>query len=204
MKLFLFPLGHVLLFPGTSKPLHIFEPRYLKMVRDAMSEKTPIAIGLVDDPDAKASMQLGEAPSFVRKVVGYGHPQIVEQRSDGSMLILLPGQGKARIEKMSDDSQPYIVVEAEPIPEDVSLSPEVSDSYILLQKLFLSWLHRNITDSSAREEFRRLRSPDQIVGCAAAYLVTDPDLQQMVLEANRLEDKIQLLQSILNSNLAQV
>jgi ATP-dependent Lon protease len=198
MKLFLFPLGHVLLYPGTSKPLQIFEPRYLQMVKDSLTERTPIGIGFVDDPASPLKYQTGEKIGFVRETVGFGIPQIIETRNDGTLLILLPGQGKAKLGQLLDDSRPYLVVEAEPIHEDLSLSPEFSVSYLTLQKLLLNWLQNNIEDSTAREQFRQhLKTPEQVVGCVAAYLVGDPDLQQMVLEADRLEEKVNLLSGMI-------
>jgi ATP-dependent Lon protease len=200
MKVFLFPLGHVLLYPGTSKPLHIFEPRYLKMVQDAITQKVPIAIGFVDDPQKPLHYEPGQTLGFVRDIVGYGHPQIIETRSDGTMLILLPGNGKAKLGKLIDDSQPYLICEAERIDEDLTISPSGSASYLVLQKLLLAWLQNNIPDSRAREEFRRhLKTPEQVVGCVAAYLVADPDLQQLILEANMLEEKINLLSGMIGA-----
>src|SRR5258706_13477138 len=41
----LFPLPNVVLFPGMALPLHIFEPRYRAMVRDAL--RGPRLIGMV-------------------------------------------------------------------------------------------------------------------------------------------------------------
>ncbi|HRO67146.1 MAG TPA: LON peptidase substrate-binding domain-containing protein, partial [Pseudobdellovibrionaceae bacterium] len=52
MDVYLFPLVNVTLFPRTTKPLNIFEPKYLDMVRDAISTKTPIALGFIEDPAA--------------------------------------------------------------------------------------------------------------------------------------------------------
>lgn len=46
MKLDLFPLN-VVLFPGSSMPLHIFEPRYLEMIEQCLSEDLPIGIILL-------------------------------------------------------------------------------------------------------------------------------------------------------------
>lgn len=198
MRVFLFPLGHVLLYPGTSKPLRIFEPRYLQMVRDSIRDNVPIAIGFVEDPQSRLHWSVGEEVGFVRPVVGFGVPQVMETRSDGTLLILLPGQGKARLGKVADGSRPYLVVEAEKIREDLGLSPANSGVYLTLQKLLLSWLQQNIPDSRAREEFRRhLKTPEQFVGCVAAYLVSDPDLQQLVLEADSLDEKVLLLSGMI-------
>jgi ATP-dependent Lon protease len=204
MKLFLFPLGHVLLYPGTSKPLHIFEPRYLKMIQDSLEEQIPIAIGFVDDVQQSLRFEIGEKVPFVRDIVGYGFPQIIETRPDGTFLILLPGIGKARLGPLLDDSRPYLVVEAEKIEENLSLSPEISASYLTLQKLLLSWLQNHIPDSRAREQFRQhLKTPEQVVGCVASYLVSDPDLQQLVLEADKIDDKVNLLSGMIGGGQPQ-
>ncbi len=197
MKLFLFPLGQILLYPGTSKPLRIFEPRYLKMVQDSIEEQVPIAVGFVDDQGQDLKFAKGQKLNFVRDVVGFGIPQIIETRPDGTLLILLPGQGKARLGNLLDDTRPYLILDGQYIREDLELSAEVSGSYLTLQKLLLSWLQNNVSDAQAREQFRlHLRTPDQVVGCVASYLVADPDLQQLILEENTLEDKINLLSGI--------
>ena len=41
-----FPLSNFILFPKTSVPLNIFEPRYIAMIDDSM--KTNKMIGLID------------------------------------------------------------------------------------------------------------------------------------------------------------
>ena len=41
----LFPLGNFIIFPNTTVPLNIFEPRYIKMINDCM--KTNKLIGLI-------------------------------------------------------------------------------------------------------------------------------------------------------------
>ena len=46
----LFPLRSVL-FPGGELGLRVFEPRYLRMVRDCARNQTPFAIALLRDGD---------------------------------------------------------------------------------------------------------------------------------------------------------
>ena len=41
----IFPLSNFIMFPGTSVPLNIFEPRYLQMINDSM--KNDRIIGMV-------------------------------------------------------------------------------------------------------------------------------------------------------------
>src|SRR5437879_2522991 len=53
-----FPLPRTVLLPEQKLPLHIFEPRYRAMVRDALTSSPYIAIALVQDPTAH------EPPAF--------------------------------------------------------------------------------------------------------------------------------------------
>ena len=43
----LFPL-HIVLFPGASYPLHIFEERYKELVTESLRQRQPFGINLVD------------------------------------------------------------------------------------------------------------------------------------------------------------
>ena len=40
----IFPLSNFIIFPNTSVPLNIFEPRYIEMVNDAMKSNKLIGI----------------------------------------------------------------------------------------------------------------------------------------------------------------
>ena len=195
MELFVFPLGHFVFFPNTSKPLNIFEPRYLQLVRDSVRTKTPIAIGFVDEPDLPYEYQFGNALGFVRPIVGYGQPTILEERPDGSILILLQGSAKARLGRVQDRGTPYIVCAAEPIAEKTEIDASHLLIYMGLQRVLIQWIKNHFPDAHQREVFmRNLQTPVEILAAYAAYLVVDRDLQQYVLEQNDINDKIDTLQ----------
>ena len=40
----IFPLSNFIMFPGTTVPLNIFEPRYLQMVNDSMKKHRMIGM----------------------------------------------------------------------------------------------------------------------------------------------------------------
>ena len=50
-KIPIFPLSNFIIFPKTSVPLNIFEPRYLEMVSDAM--KSNKYIGMIQPKKTK-------------------------------------------------------------------------------------------------------------------------------------------------------
>jgi ATP-dependent Lon protease len=201
MEVFLFPLVNVSLFPKTTKPLNIFELRYLEMVKVAAEKKLPIAIGFIEDASLVAPVKVGDKVSYVRPVAGFGYPQIVEERLNGTVLVFLQGAGKVRLGRVLERGTPYMVVEAEQIDEVVALRPENAPSLEHLLKIITRWIHNHIPDPQQQEIFMKsLSGPEEIVGAFASYLVRDYDLQQMALEFNDINEKIQFLHRLTESN----
>lgn len=205
MELFVFPLGHFVFYPYTSKPLTVYEPRYLQMVKDAVETGTSIAVGYVDEPEHSYQYQFGKPLSFTRSVVGYGHAVIHEQRADGSLLILLQGLGKAKIGNVLDKGVPYIVCEAESIQENNQVDREHLTSYLTLQKILFQWLAHHFPDPQHREMLmKNLRTAHEVLGTYSSYLVADRDIQQMILEMNDINEKIDILSGLVVSAYARI
>lgn len=201
MEVFLFPLVNVSLFPKTTKPLNIFEARYLDMVKEAAEKKIPIAIGFIEDASQVAPTKVGELVSYVRPVAGYGYAQIVEERLNGTVLIFLQGKGKVRLGKVLDRKTSYMVVEAEVIEEEVSVHPGSQVALDNLLKILVRWIRTHIPDTNQQDIFlKSLSGPEEIVGAFSSYLVRDYDLQQMALEYNDINEKIFFLHRLTESN----
>lgn len=200
MEVFVFPLGHVVFYPSTSKPLNIFEPRYLQMVRDSIASGTPIALGHVDEPDQEYTYHFGQPLSFVRPTAGYGHPLILEERADGSMLIFLQGHGKVKLGHAIDKRTPYIVCEAEPISENHQMQLEVAQEFMTINKVLVQWIESHIPEVQNREQFlKNIKSAQDVIGCFASYLVADHDMQQLILESDDINEKIHLVSGLIAS-----
>lgn len=201
MEVFLFPLVNVSLFPKTTKPLNIFEPRYLEMVKLAAEKKLPIAIGFIEDATQVGPVKAGDPVSYVRPIAGYGYPQIVEERLNGTMLVFLQGTGKVRLGKVLERDAPYMVVEAEKVEEKVLVALENKPALDHLYKILTRWIHTHIPDPQQQDIFMKsLIGPEEIIGAFASYLIRDYDLQQMALEYNDINEKIQFLHRLTESN----
>lgn len=200
MEVFVFPLGNVVFYPSTSKPLNIYEPRYVQMVKDSIQYGTPIAVAFVDEPEQEYSFHYGEALPFVRDVAGFGHPLILEERPDGSLLIFLQGKGKVQLGKTVNKGTPYIVCEARAISENHEMQNRVVQEFVMVNKVLIQWLENHIPEPQNREHFlRNIRSAEEVIGCFASYLVADHDMQQLLLESNDINEKIQLVRSMISS-----
>lgn len=193
MKCFIFPLTHTNLFPLTTKPLNIFEPRYLQMVEDSLETKTPIALAYVP-----------ENGDTYRSISGYGFPQVIDERPNDTLLIFLPGQGKIRIlseDKDETSKKPYIVATCEVVTEDLVCDEALKPKYMTLSKLLVQWVEKHIPDAQQRDLFiRSLKGPQEIVSAFAAYLIRDYDLQYEMMEIFNINDQIRYLYRLYESN----
>ena len=112
----LFPLGEAVLFPDTLLPLHVFEPRYRKLLADALDTDRTIGMALFrreQDDDGTAVYTIGCAGRIVEHEVLH----------DGCSLIVVRGTVKFRIAEELETDEPYRCIvpqalyEAPPSPE---------------------------------------------------------------------------------------
>jgi len=80
----LFPLN-VVLFPGEQLPLHIFEPRYRRMVRDCLDARSPFGMLLAMDDDIT---RVGCTAEIL---------EVMKRFPDGRMDILTVGRHPFRV-----------------------------------------------------------------------------------------------------------
>ncbi len=129
----IFPLQDVVLFPHSTRPLHIFELRYRAMVADALEGDSIIGMILLQ-PGHEAEYE-GRPPIF--DVGCAGVIIAVEELPDGRYNIVLDGLVKFRV--LSEDaSRPYRLAEVEALPEAVSDRPLLAQRRQQLEEALLS------------------------------------------------------------------
>jgi hypothetical protein len=104
LRIPIFPLAGALLFPRAQLPLHIFEPRYRAMVRDALAG--PRLIGMVQPRDENEPPNLFGTGCL-------GRIESVEELDDGRYNIMLDGLTRFRISREIEADTPYRQVEAD-------------------------------------------------------------------------------------------
>ena len=98
-----FPLSNFIIFPKTTVPLNIFEPRYIDMVNDSM--KADKFIGMVQ-PKITKNFDDNKLPSL-HKVGCLGKITGFKESDDGRYLIELKGVIRFEIKKEIDTSKKY-------------------------------------------------------------------------------------------------
>ena len=91
----IFPLSNFIIFPNTSVPLNIFEPRYIEMVKDAM--KSNKLIGIIQPLSSDNTLEIEPE---LHKVGCVGRINTFEKTEDGRYFIEL--KGLIRFEKLKE------------------------------------------------------------------------------------------------------
>lgn len=187
---FVFPLVNVNLFPSITKPLQIFEERYIQMVQDSIAQKKAVAVCFIPD-----------GSSEIKPVAGYGFPQVIETRPDGTMVIFINCVGKVNLELSQLISvDPYMIASGEAIVENTNVSEEKKGLYLKLSQVLARWIKNNISDPKQTEVFlRSLIGPVEVVSAFSAYLVQDPDIQYELMQTYDIDAQIQILYRLLES-----
>ena len=95
----LFPLGLVLL-PGASVPLHLFEPRYRAMLRDVTASTRRFGLIMPPSETAEADLPVGRI-GCIAVITG------VDAMPDGRANIVIEGAERFRFEGYVDSGTPY-------------------------------------------------------------------------------------------------
>ena len=97
-----FPLSNFIIFPRTTVPLNIFEPRYVEMINDSMKKNK--FIGMIQPKSINNENSL--APSL-HKIGCLGKITSFKETDDGRYLIDLKGIIRFKIVKEIADNKPY-------------------------------------------------------------------------------------------------
>ncbi len=132
----LFPLNTVL-FPGVPIFLHIFEPRYRKMINLCIDERTPFGVVLLEERGNSDEISVPSDIGCSAEIVQ------VERLENGSLNIVAVGQDRFRV--ISTNSvEPYLQGEVEMIPMERSGNKQqleqITDSLQELVPLYIETL----------------------------------------------------------------
>jgi len=177
-----FPLPNAVLFPGTTLPLYVFEPRYRQMVEDALRHGRWIAVALLR-PGFEADYE--GSPEF-HEMGGAGFLVRSNRLDDGRFEIVLEGRERVHLEEVPS-ARLYRMARAVPCPEDASWITGAEGTKTLCGLLELAKELRLVKKDDARrglpaDASRRLAFLNQL----AAEVMADPnDRQEMLIAEPR-------------------
>lgn len=168
-----FPLPNVVLFPTVFLPLHIFEPRYREMVRDALDGDRIIGMTLLrhgwedDYAGRPAIYEVGCA----------GLISHAEQLPDGRYNIVLRGFGRFRVDG-EEDSSPYRLARVSWLADEAA---HVDRDVLQHERHRLESLLAPLVEGGRTQVPGNLPD-DHLVNALAQYLDLEPVERQALLE----------------------
>lgn len=199
MTIPLFPL-HVVLFPGARLPLHVFEPRYRRMMEEVL--------GPDDAPNADASFGVAciregfevGAPAETYDVGCLGAVEWVHPQPDGTMDLLVRGTRRFRIDARPPDD-PYPQAEVTFLDEPVGPRP---DEALRLARSAIE-RYRSVVarlTASERTEDPLPDDPTMASYAAAGVLQVETAQLQRLLEAASASERLALAATLARSEAA--
>jgi len=188
----IFPLPDVVLFPNTLLPLHVFEPRYRRMVEDALAGDGRIAMALLRSGWERE--YYGRPP--VHPVAGAGEIVRHERLADGRFNILLRGTMRIGIVAELREEAPYRVVRARPLPDRYPDGrPEALQGRVERLKVFYLRLLSEVQKEQGEgaKLFGGVKDPGIIVDRIAGAAIADPDVRRQALELVEVESRLSLV-----------
>jgi len=157
-------------------PLHVFEPRYRKMVRDALDSHRALAVVLVTDPGV---LDQYEQPQ-IAKMAGAGVIVDFAELPSGRFNILVKGRARVELSELPFVS-PYRRARAAVIvPPEVQVSQTDTSALVAAAAAFTARVRER--DPSFEFPLPKDAQPGLIADVCAHYLVLDARERQAVLE----------------------
>ena len=189
-----FPLSNFILFPKTSVPLNIFEPRYIAMIDDSM--KTNKMIGLIQPKQNNTNTMhdlydvgcLGKITSF-------------KDTSDGRYLIDLSGLTRFQVIKEINDKKAYRTCEVtfDDYADDLNIQKQelkFSDLEIIFKDLKLLFEKKGYIINWKSLEKQDLNETINALAMASPFSLEE---KQILLESQNLEIRKDKIAEILNT-----
>jgi len=122
-RLPIFPLS-VVLFPGNPLPLHIFEPRYQRMLADCLAGDRRFGI----------TPALDDAPPPGPDTVGcVAEIRVNQELPDGRSNIVVVGGSRFVLGHLLEESSPYLIAMVQSFDDDTGTEPAVDEIESLRQ-----------------------------------------------------------------------
>ena len=192
-KISVFPLSNFIIFPNTSVPLNIFEPRYIEMINESM--KTDRIIGIIQPKGQKKNISELYTVGCAGKITNFN------ETSDGRYLIVLNGISRFKILKEINNNKPYRECE---VSFD-EYSDDMQKNYNEVKFPDLELIFKNLKSLFKKKgymiNFKELekQSLDQTINALAMASPFSLEEKQALLETINIKNRKIELEKILNT-----
>ena len=186
----IFPLPGALLLPRARLPLHIFEPRYLAMIDDAL--KTPSRLmGMIQPYEGPAGERL-------HSIGCAGRITAFSETEDGRYMITLSGASRFRVLREVEGSSPYRRCQVSWAGFERDLGAVEKDAG-LDRTPFLDLLNRYFQSQGLSTDWDSVRDAEDelLLNSVAMLCPFPPEDKQALLEAPTLPTRRETLVTLI-------
>ena len=183
----LFPLPGAVLLPRTRLPLHIFEPRYLQMLEDALKSGHRL-IGMIQ-PVGDGLAAVGTA----------GRVTMFSEMDDGRLMISLRAISRFRLEEVIEGFTPYLRGRVDWAPFRADRAPSVPPDREFDRPAFIERLRRYMAERELSTDWNAAEEADDelLVNSLSMLLPLGVEEKQALLEAADLPARREMLDGLL-------
>jgi Lon protease-like protein len=196
LEISIFPLANAVFFPNTVLPLNIFEPRYKKMIEDALAKNKMIGM-------AQTRQSNDQKKPEVFSVGCLGKIDTHTKTADGRYLINLKGIIRFRILEEIETGLSYrkFKISYDEFLDDleqIKLNDKIDVLKLIDKARKLFKIHHLSTDWKVVEKVE----PDQLVNSLSMICPFSVSEKQGLLEAKTLLERNVLINQIINFYIA--
>ncbi len=190
-----FPLSNFIIFPNTTVPLNIFEPRYLDMVNDSM--KSDKLIGMIQPKNSKIDNDIPK----LHEVGCLGKIKSFRETEDGRYLIEIKGKIRFKIVNEINTDKKYRSVEVDYNNYSNDLSDEeeklnFSDLELIFKDLKSLFENKGFIINWKALEKQSLNETINALAMASPFSLEE---KQILLEAKNLDIRKSKIAEILKT-----
>ena len=188
-----FPLSNFIMFPGTTVPLNIFEPRYIEMIDDAM--KGNRTIGMIQPRKSKQTIPTLYKVGCAGKIISFSETE------DGRYLIVLSGISRFKIIEELETEKLYRKFKVD--FEDFFYDLDEKNEEIKFSDLEL--IFKNLKSLFIKQGYKidwnelKKQSLDQTINTLAMASPFSLEEKQVLLETINLNERKKKLEQILST-----
>tara|TARA_Y100000768_G_scaffold344222_1_gene290335 strand:+ start:526 stop:1170 length:645 start_codon:yes stop_codon:yes gene_type:complete len=188
-----FPLSNFIIFPKTTVPLNIFEPRYIEMIDDAM--KGNRTIGMIQPRKSKQTIPTLYKVGCAGKIISFSETE------DGRYLIVLSGISRFKIIEELETEKLYRKFKVD--FEDFFYDLDEKNEEIKFSDLEL--IFKNLKSLFIKQGYKidwnelKKQSLDQTINTLAMASPFSLEEKQVLLETINLNERKKKLEQILST-----
>lgn len=206
----LFPIPESVNFPGVPVPLHVFEPRYRKMVRHCIDNDLMMGVchirGIVRDKrqiqTREEALNSNQSTYKPCDVFSAGKVELLEELDDGRMGVVVHFETRLKL-KEERQILPFYIWACEPYEDE----PLEDDDLIKLRQSHEKVMQRLLVLGHGNDEFQKMLSSDEWQSLSPvefSFMVNGlfgmpANIKQEILEMRQPQQRLNALLKLLNT-----